>query len=695
MAKKKNGQEMPEERNNESRQQPANNGEAESKAPDQKMGGWDAIAPGNHRTQEFARGGATEMAMIYDMANAPAAGAGADSVAGASVIRYRQPVGPEQVREAANILMRYRQGKANLEHRIVENEQWWKLRHWECMRTKDKELTPTSAWLFNVLANKHADAMDNYPEPNILPREEGDKMEAKLLSQIIPVVIQQNDFMRTYSDAWWYKLKHGCSAYGVFWNPSKLNGLGDIDIRQVDLINLFWEPGVKDIQESKHLFYVQLQDNDSLLAQYPQLENQLSTPSINVAKYIYDDSIDTSEKSAVVDWYYHKTGPDGRRVLHYCKFCNGMVLFATENDPETYKNGWYDHGKYPFEFDVLFPEEGTPAGFGYVDICKDPQTFIDMINAAILKNALVCAKPRYFIRADGSVNEEEMADTSKDFVHVNSAALGDDSIRPITHQNLAGIYVEILNSKITELKETSGNRDANTGGTTSGATAASAIAAMQEAGGKMTRDMIKTGYDCFSRIVTQCIELIRQFYNEARSFRIIGEQNAMEFVMYSNANIRPQHQGVDFGIDTGYRLPVFDVDVTASKASAYSKMSQNEMALQFYQLGFFNPQMADQSLACLDMMDFDRKDTVMQKIAENGTLFQQVQMLSAQLAQLSAFVDSKMGTNLGGALAGQMAGSNQPMPSGGGEKVELSAESKENATVSKAREQANEVSRPK
>ena len=94
MAKKKNGQEMPEERNNDSRQQPAKNGEAESRAPAQKMGGWDAIAPGNHRTQGFARGGASEMAMLYDMANAPAAGTGA----GASVVRYQQPVGPEQVR---------------------------------------------------------------------------------------------------------------------------------------------------------------------------------------------------------------------------------------------------------------------------------------------------------------------------------------------------------------------------------------------------------------------------------------------------------------------------------------------------------------------------------------------------------------------------------------------------------------------
>lgn len=84
-------------------------------------------------------------------------------------------IGDAEVRKAESLLQKYKQGKANLERRIIDNEQWWKLRHGE--RTRDKQSTdpePVSAWLFNSIANKHADAMDNFPEPNILPREEGD-----------------------------------------------------------------------------------------------------------------------------------------------------------------------------------------------------------------------------------------------------------------------------------------------------------------------------------------------------------------------------------------------------------------------------------------------------------------------------------------------------------------------------------------
>ena len=119
-----------------------------------------------------------------------------------------------------------------------------------------QEIQPTSAWLFNCIANKHADAMDNYPEPAILPREESDKQEAEALTSILPLILEQNEFEETYSDAWWYKLKSGTAVYGIFWNPKKLNGLGDIEIKPIDLLNLFWEPGIKNIQDSRNLFNI-------------------------------------------------------------------------------------------------------------------------------------------------------------------------------------------------------------------------------------------------------------------------------------------------------------------------------------------------------------------------------------------------------------------------------------------------------
>lgn len=588
----------------------------------------------------------------------------APAVDGFSVLSER--IGKEEVQKAQQILQKYKEGKKNLETRITEDEQWYKLRHWECMRKKSEQtVQPVSAWLFNCIANKHADAMDSFPSPNILPREQGDEGEAKMLSSIIPVILEENDFEETYSGETYSKIGKGTGVYGIFWDKEKLNGLGDISIKEMDVLNLFWEPGVTDIQKSRNFFSVELADNDILEQTYPQLQGKLGSKTMNVTEYVYDDSVDTTEKSVVVDWYYKKK-QNGRTVLHYCKYVNDEVLFATENSPEFAERGWYDDGEYPFEFDPLYKVEGSPCGMGYIDVGKSAQEYIDRGNQAIMKNMLANASPRYFVREDGTINEDEYADTGKDFVHVDGN-LGEDSIRPIQGTGLQGIYVQVLNSKIDELKETTGNRDISTGGTTSGVTAAAAIAAMQEAGSKLSRDNNKAAYRVYRRVITKVIERIRQFYDLPRSFRILGENGTAEYIQYSNAGIVPQFQGVEMGVDMGYRVPQFDIEVTAQKASPYSKMSQNELALQFYGAGFFNPQMADQALACLDMMDFDRKNEVMQKIAQNGGMYQQMLMMQGQMLQLAEMVDQQRGSNLAEQIAAGINGGPAPLPNDGSE----------------------------
>lgn len=614
-------------------------------------------------------------------------------------IALAAPIGKEAVQKANEILQRYKQGKANLENRIVDNEQWYKIRHWEQMRDKKQQVQPSSAWLFNCIANKHADAMDNFPAPNILPREEGDKGEAQKLSSIIPVILDQNNFESVYSDVWTYKLKSGTGVYGVFWDASKLNGLGDISIQKVDLINLFWESGITDIQDSRNLFQVALVDNDLLISQYPQLNGKLGGSTMDISKYVYDDNVDTTNKSAVVDWYYKKN-VGGRQVLHYVKYVNDEVLYATENDADLAERGWYDHGKYPFVFDPLYKVEGTPAGFGYIDIGKDSQSYIDRMNQAIVQNALFNARPRFFIRNDGNVNEAEYADATRDFVHVDGN-LGQDSVMPVNGKALSEIYVTVLNNKIDELKETTGNRDISTGGTTSGVTAASAIAAMQEAGSKLSRDNSKAAYRAYREMIVMVIELIRQFYDLPRCFRIMGENGSEEFIRYSNAGIQPQMQGgMEFGMDMGYRLPLFDIEVTAQKQSPYSKMSQNELALQFYSAGFFNPQMADQALACLEMMDFDRKQFIMQKIAQNGLMFQQMQMMQQQMMGMALALDEAKGTQEVAPALAQQFGMQSPgmvgRPAGSAENQEaLGGSSGEEATnTKKARQRVADATSP-
>ena len=617
-------------------------------------------------------------------------------------------IGKEQVREAAQILEKYKQGKRNLEARIIDNEQWFKMRHWEQIRNKGKpqnpnDPQPTSAWLFNSIANKHADAMDNFPEPNVLPREESDKPDADMLSKILPVVLEHNDFEQTYSDAWWYKLKTGTGVYGVFWNPKLENGLGDIDIKELDLLNLFWEPGITDIQKSRHFFTVELVDNDLLMEQYPFLKGKLSSPAIDVAEYISDDSIDTSQKSAVVDWYY-KVQREGRTVLHYCKYCGDEVLYASENDPSYAERGFYDHAKYPVIFDTMFVEAGTPAGFGYIDIMKDAQMYIDKLDQITMRNVFLMSKPRFFIRDNGTVNEEEFADWSKDFVHCTSG-LGEDSIRQIVVSPLTDLCVTVKNMKVDELKETSGNRDFSQGSTTSGVTAASAIAALQEAGSKLSRDMIKSSYRAFKQIGYLCIELIRQFYDEPRSFRIIGPQGQNEYVHYDNTRIRPQNQGTAFGVDLGYRRPVFDIEITAQKASPFSKIAQNELSKELYGMGFFNPQLVDQALIAIDMMDFDGKEMVLQKISQNGTLYQQVQKLQEQMQKMAVLVDNAYGSSVFDNLTGAIGQKQQQAKDAKRGKADntvietdalgKAVKTSKNNTSSTAKDRAQDTSNPK
>ena len=576
----------------------------------------------------------------------------------------------KDVERGIDLLTKYKDGKSNLESRIVNDELWWELRHWEGIgQSKAKRVDrsgkevkstppqpkPTSAWLFNTIQNKHADAMDNYPEPVVLPREESDEQSAKTLSQILPVVQEYNHFEQVYSDNWWEKLKHGTAAYGVFWDSQKGNGLGDIEIRDIDLLNLFWEPGITDIQKSRNLFIVDLVDNDLLDEAYPELKGKQKGKVIDVKEYIYDDSVDTSEKSVVVDWYYKVKTPSGRTALHYVKFVGSTLLYASQNDPEYRERGFYDHGMYPVVLDVMYPEKGTPIGFGYVAICKDPQLYIDKLSANILENAMMATKKRFFVSDSTAINEEEFLDWNRPMVHVNGE-LGDQRVKEIVTQPLSDIYVTVAQMKIEEMKDTAANRDVNSGGTTN-VTAAAAIAALQEAGNKASRDMIAASYRAYTQINTLCVELMRQFYDVSRSFRITGEGNEYQFVTFGNAGLQDQVTGLDTLGNEMYRRPVFDLKIKAQKKNPFSRMEQNERAKELYSLGFFAPENAQASLIALEMMDFEGIQTVREKVMQGQTLLNMVMQMQQQLAMITGALmpqeDTRQtgGNNTGGGEA--------------------------------------------
>ena len=575
--------------------------------------------------------------------------------------------------------------KKALNARIIENNRWYKQQYTEFTSSEDakkrgRQPMARSGYIFSAIAGKHADAMDNYPDINVLPREQADVETAAQLTDILPCVLELCDFKRTYSQNWWYKLKNGTACYGVFWNSALNGGLGDIEIKKVDLLNLAWQPGVSDLQDSKYVFYSYYMDRDAFAKKYGKEKLPLSDDISSVDSYGGVSQELLEHSVLVVDGYYKANG-----AVHLVKFTGNTVLEYTEGR-EGYENGLYEHGKYPFVLDVMYPNEDSPAGFGVIDVVKNPQAYIDKLDALIAENSLIVGKTRYFIRDNGGVNEDEFADLDNPFVHVEGS-LDERNIQQIQGKALPSQIADIREAKINELKEVIGNRDFQQGGTSGGVTAASAITVLQQAGDKLSRDLIGESYMAYKRIVELCIELIRQFYDVERSFRILGDGGQQEFVKFDNRGLQQQPMGsvMESGmlmqpqtignepvgnilqnemtapeqnpVMQYLRKPEFDVSLSVQKSNPFTKEQQNQTILQLWGAGFFNPQAIELSTIALELMQFEGKDELVEQLRQFGQMQAQLQQLQARNQQLQQQVQQAQAAQR--QVQPQMAGSGQ------------------------------------
>ncbi|MCF8012456.1 MAG: hypothetical protein K9L56_14380 [Clostridiales bacterium] len=559
-----------------------------------------------------------------------------------------------KVSRGVSILKDYKASKADLEQKIIDNEEWYKLQHWDLMRKKkqDQDPEPVTGYLFSVLNNKHGSAMDNYPTPQFYEREESDAPTAKELSEILPVILQRNEFKESWSDIWWYKLKQGFCFVGTFWDTSKNEGMGDITIKKIDALNVYWEPGITNLHDSRNIFITELKDKDLVEKEYPHLEGQLKQdPMMKPANYqINSDEKQMENKVVIVDWY---TVENGRVDL--CKFVDGYILKDTA-DNEEYPNGLYEHGQYPINVDVLFPMEGTPIGFGFIDVVRSPQAYIDKLDQIISKNALVSGKQRTMVSESLGVNMEQLKDLSVDFVEC-AGAIDESKYKEMQAEPLAPFIANHRESKIQELKEIAGDNQFSRGEAGKGITAASAIQALQEASNKVDRDMIGGGYRSYRRIIRLAIELVAEFYDNARKFRITKPNGKIEYRKFSNEKMKPQElppayegEGMIMDPESGQmipdpefepdtRKPIFDIEVRPEKSNPFSRAAMNEFSKDLYKLGFFDPQRVDQALMALELMDFEGKETIIQKISENGSMFEKMQQMKQTMDKMAITIE--------------------------------------------------------
>lgn len=567
---------------------------------------------------------------------------------------------PDKVAEILQMLREYRDGKTTIDRKATENQEWWRLRHWNVIQGKTEagkaNIEVGSGWAVNSILNKHADIMDSFPKPNVLAREADDEEEANILSKILPVIEEHSDAEAVYSQAGYDFLLDGTAVTAVLWDTMAHDGMGDIKKTNIDIHNVFWQPGIDNIQDSKYFFHVSVADVRDIKIQFPEIADKVGGGRMGyITEYIHDDNINKLNDIEVINVYYKKlemrqvvvnidaqtmaTHLVPREILHMAIIIGDQCVFCSEDYPQ-YDDGFYKHGKYPFVFRRCFPVKDSPCGFGYLDIMKNPQRDIDKLDQAIVKNTMMKAKPRWWVKKNADINKDAFADWNEEIIEVGSGDLG-ASVKQMDVDTLPSIVESHLEQKIAELKEISGNRDFSQGSTASGVTAASAIAALQEAGSKLSRDINKAMYRGSRDEFYLEIELIRQFYTEPRTFRVDDGTGRYDYLDYSNINIAPQDIQTPNG--TRHKQSIFDLEVSAEKQSPFSRASQNETAKELYQLGLFAPDNATPALICLDMMDFEGKEKIKQQIQQNDTFMQQYQQMAQAVIQYMPQVAAQMG----------------------------------------------------
>lgn len=493
---------------------------------------------------------------------------------------------------------------APFREKIKENRRWFEQNQTELQGKEEKQKSPGTpnshtGHIFNAVQYKHADAMDNYPCANVLPREESDEEGAKLLSEILPFVFERCNFKKTYSLNLYEKIISGTAAYGVFWDK-------DVSVKGIDILNFAWQPDSVSLQDSRYIFYDSFMTKDDFIRVYGSVEGCVMQSSYHEQKE--NTGTETADTVVITDCYYKIQVDENKKVLHFVKFSGNKVLFASEGT-KGYEDGFYRHGRYPFCFDVLNPVPGKILGMGVVDVAKNMQARIDKLDASITRHAAKCAAARVIGKKNSGINKTEFLDLDAEYIEVQQGDLN-DAVREIQVSPMPAFVMNHRNKLIDELKEICGNRDFAQGGTVGGVTAASAITLLQSANDKLVRDSVNFSYICFAEIVELVIEIVREFYTEEKVFRVTGSDGKSQYMRVKNTDI--------FG---GECSAVYDVSVTVEKSNPYQRGMHNALIMELAGAGLLNPENFVVNKFILSQLNFDGKDKL---IADLEALHEQM-----------------------------------------------------------------------
>ncbi len=468
--------------------------------------------------------------------------------------------------------------------------------------------------LRSTLVNCIADQMDNMPEAMIAAETPERQPMAEGLTDVCQYIQEHNEYDAIHRQRVEDFYVTGTSVLMTGWDAEMMGGMGNVFMLRCPVESIYFDPQSGDLDGSRAVFRATYHPRSYYESHFP-----------NEAKYVHSDvyTIEDDRQTNAADeesillleyWYRTYDAEKGRYHINVAYLAGGALLDRHDDV--------YLHGMYPFVVDVFTRIEGKCYGQGMMTEFAPLQRMVNRYARYMDENARITAKQIMLMSKSAGISPEDMADLSQQIKLGEN--VGENVIRFLQVPPLSPYVMRQMLQYQEDIKNDSGQNQFSRGEGASGITAASAISAMQEAGGKTTRlrtDILNSG---FRRMTYLSIWLVHQYMQDNRRVLVTGADGKNREAVYTRAMTRGD------GPDAP---PPYSVRIQVQKKNPTRIQAENDLLMSLYNV-FAQSKTPISPMAMLNALQVDGKDRIRAAIEEDEARQREEEGKDALIAQL-------------------------------------------------------------
>lgn len=519
-----------------------------------------------------------------------------------------------------------------------EHDEMRRARQMRQLKQDEKSLTaPASMTLNSCIDNVIADQIDNMPEAKMIPEREETAQSAEEMSDVVAYVLYQANWADTYQQIMEDSVVTGTGVAETFWDEDMEFGEGMVNVIAWHPEDFYPDPMYENIQDGRGCFKVTRTTVRWVEEHYPHVRGYVRGDAIrsdDAADYMYESPSGDLPVTLLEFWYKRYDAKARHYRVHMAQIAGGALLYSTElgfggADKGDFKEGVYAHGQYPFVMYRYRKVFRRPFGTGIIHDYRDTQNAIDRYQKYIDDNARESAVQRHFVRRGSGINADDIADVSKPIIEWEGADIR-EVLQTVQASPLNGQVYQIMNYLVDSMKQDCGQNQFTRGEGGLGVTAATAIQALQEAGGKITRWHTEQYKASFRDMIVQLMWVLSEYLEPGRKLRIVGGWDSTGNMMDRFIElIAPDAEGDKLA------KPAYSVRVQVQKNNPLQIQADNEFLTQAAQICAQSGQPLPPESVIGLMEGYRTKSSVLKAVQQNSKLMQEMEQLRAQVEQLA------------------------------------------------------------